>query len=94
MSMPSNEMQELLKFFKNVKGSVAQYTAKALQKAELKPEEKMKIMHLHQGDPEGRLDALKQIQRHTLDNIFKKNPTAFFTKKYRDGSNTPCFSEH
>ena len=81
MGTSSKNMVAMLKFFDDIKGSVADYTEKALKKKELTVAEKMKIMHLNQ-DSSTRLGTLKKVQHHTFENLFKKNPDRFFTADF------------
>lgn len=61
------------------KQAIEQYTNEALKNEKLPPEEKIKLVELNQ---ENRLSIITRVQKHTLENLFKKKPDSFFTSKY------------
>jgi hypothetical protein len=59
--------------------AIEEYTDTALQKTDLSTAKKLQLVSKNQSN---RLSIIKRIQKHTLDNVFLKNPDCFFTKDY------------
>ena len=64
---------------KQKKISIHKYTNEQLAKTDLKPEIKLKLVAINQ---DNRLSIIMRVQKHTLENVFKKYPKEFYTKKH------------
>ncbi|QIN35419.1 hypothetical protein [Legionella longbeachae] len=78
MSKSVVEMAKELSFFRESK-KIQEYTEKCLANPDLTAKQKIELIHLNQVN---RLSIIAQVQQHTFEHIFKKNPNEFFTQKY------------
>ncbi len=78
MSKSDIEMAKELSFFRGSK-KLQEYTEKCLANPDLTAKQKIQLIHLNQNN---RLSIIAQVQQHTFEHLFKKNPNEFFTNKY------------
>lgn len=71
---PSHIVKDLAQ--QQTQNAIKKYTEAALKKEQLTYGEKIKLVALNQHD---RLNIIAQVQKHTLEHVFKKYPDSFFS---------------